>query len=106
MPQFETKREVVANAHVRVEGVALEHHRDVAILGRHIVDDPLADSQRPGSDLFQAGDHPQAGGLAAAGRPDENHELRVADVEIEVVNGDDVAEALAYVLEGDCSHWL
>jgi hypothetical protein len=30
---------------VRIEGVALEDHRDVAILGGDIVDDPLADDR-------------------------------------------------------------
>src|SRR5256885_11657323 len=34
-----------------VERVALEHHRDVAILGGDIVDDPIADPQRARGDL-------------------------------------------------------
>jgi len=36
----------------------------------------------------------EAGGLAGSRRPDENHELRVADVQVEVVNRDDVAKRL------------
>ena len=104
VPQLEAEREVVADGHVRIEGVALEHHRDVPILGRNVVDDPLADPQRARGDLFEARDHAQARGLAATGRPDENHELRVADVQVQVVNSDDIAEALAYVLERDCGH--
>ena len=52
--------------HVRVERVALEDHRDVAILGRDVVDDPVADLEGPVGDLLEPGDHPQAGGLAAA----------------------------------------
>ena len=64
----------------------------------------VADAERPVGDLLQTGDHPQAGGLAAARRADEDHELGVANVEVEVVDGDDVAEALADVLERDCCH--
>src|SRR5206468_12528313 len=40
-PQRE--RDVVANAQVRVEGIALEHHRDVALLRRQVVDDLFPD---------------------------------------------------------------
>ncbi len=102
--ELEAERQVVPDGHVWVERIALEDHRDVAILRRDVVDDLLADSQRSVGDLFQAGDHAQAGGLAAAGRPDEDHELRVADVEVEVVHGDDVAVSLGDVLESDSCH--
>ena len=102
--QLQSEGEVVADGHMRIERVALEDHRDVAVFGRDVVDDPLADPQRAGGDLFQAGDHPQARGLAAAGRPDEHHELRVSDVEVEVVDGDDVPKPLAHILKGHCCH--
>ena len=38
-------------------------------------------------DLLEAGDHPQRGRLAAAGRADEDHELAVVNVEVEVDEG-------------------
>jgi hypothetical protein len=47
LAQLEPEREVLADRHVRVERVALEDHRDVAILGRDVVDDAIADPQRP-----------------------------------------------------------
>ena len=40
-PQAE--REIVVHAHVRIERVGLEHHGDVAILGRHVIDDAAVD---------------------------------------------------------------
>ena len=46
LPQLEAERQVLTNRHVRVQGVALEDHRDIAILGRHIVDHPVTDPQR------------------------------------------------------------
>ena len=47
LAQLEPEGEVLADRHVRVERVALEDHRDVAILGRDVVDDAIADPQRP-----------------------------------------------------------
>ena len=46
LAQLQPEGEVVADRHVRVERVALEDHRDVAILGRDVVDDAVADPQR------------------------------------------------------------
>jgi hypothetical protein len=57
---------VVADRHVRVERVALEHHRDVPILRRDVVDDAIADAERAARDLLEAGDHAQSGRLATS----------------------------------------
>ena len=65
----------------------------------------LADPQLAVGDLLEPGDHPQRGRLAAAGRPDEDDELAVLDLEAEV--GDrarTVRIGLADVREGDGCH--
>ena len=54
--------------------------------------------------LLQPGDHPQGGGLAAARRPEQHHELTVVDRQVEVIDGDDVVEPLGDALEGDAGH--
>ena len=46
LPQLQRERHVLVHRHVRVERVVLEHHRDVAILGRDVVDHALADPDR------------------------------------------------------------
>ena len=89
---------------MRVERIALEDHRDVAILGWNVVHDAIADPQRAGADLLEAGDHPQARRLPAAGRADQDHELAVADLEIEIVDGDHISIALGDMIERDCRH--
>ena len=38
--------DVLVDGEVRVQGVALEDHRDVAVARRHVVDDAVADAQR------------------------------------------------------------
>jgi len=41
--------------------------------------------------VLEPGDHPQQRRLAAAGGPDQHHELAVADRQADVVHGGDVA---------------
>src|SRR6476659_1555607 len=77
--QPQPERDVLVDRQVRVERVALEDHRDVALARRHVVDDALADPQAALADLLQPRDHPQRGRLAAAGWADEHDELLVAD---------------------------
>ena len=43
----EAERDVLEHGQVGIQRVALEHHRDVAVPGRHVVDDALADPQYP-----------------------------------------------------------
>jgi hypothetical protein len=90
---------------VRVERVVLEDHRDVAILRRELVHHVAADLQLALRDVLEPGDHPERGGLPAAGRPDEDHELAVLDLEVHVPDGlVAVREALCHVLELDVGH--
>jgi hypothetical protein len=64
--ELEAEGEVLLDRHVRVERVVLEDHRDVAVLRREVVDDPVADGDLAAGDVLQAGDHPQGGRLSAA----------------------------------------
>ena len=75
---------VVAHRHVRVEGVVLEDHRDIALLRGQAVDHPVPDIEPPAGDLLKACGHPQSSGLSASRRTDEDHELTIVDLEAEV----------------------
>ena len=78
---LEPVAEVLADGHVRVERVALEDHRDVAVARRQVGDVAAADRDRPRGHLLEPGDHAQERRLAAARGPDEHHELAVCDLE-------------------------
>jgi putative molybdopterin biosynthesis protein len=65
LAQLESERHVVVHRHVGVEGVVLEDHGDVTVLGSNVVDEPIADEQLPLGDLLEARDHAQDGRLAA-----------------------------------------
>jgi hypothetical protein len=71
---------------VGIERVILEHHGDIALLGRQRIDDAIVDPDLAGADVLEPGDHPQQGRLAAAGGADQHHELAVGDLDIDAVN--------------------
>jgi hypothetical protein len=103
-PHLQAECHVVVHAHVRIERVVLEHHRDVAIHRRQIVDDFIANQNVSRGDGFEPGYHTQRGGLAAAGRADKDHELLVADLQVHVLHGVHLAVFLVRVADNDLGH--
>ena len=45
LAQLQREAHVLAHGHVRVQGVVLEHHRDVAVFRFHVVHDAITDAQ-------------------------------------------------------------
>ena len=52
LPQPQAVGDVVVDRHMGVQGVVLEHHGDVPVLGGHGVDLPAADVDFPVGDLL------------------------------------------------------
>ena len=77
--QLQAEGDVVVDGEVRVERVALEDHRDVAVARRDVVDDAVADLELTLGDVLEPGDHPERCRLAAARGADQDHELTVVD---------------------------
>jgi hypothetical protein len=104
-PALERERHVLLHCHVRVERVVLEHHRDVAVAWRQVVDLPLADPDLALAHVLESRDHAQHRGLAAAGRADQHHELAIRDGEVEIRHRAMVAAVdLADVREANGRH--
>jgi hypothetical protein len=103
---LEGEAHVLGDGHVRVERIVLEHHRDVAVLGREVGDVAVADADRTAVDVLETGEHAQRGGLAAAGRADEDEELAVADLDVECVHGGAFrpGEESGCLVERHCRH--
>jgi hypothetical protein len=93
-----------ADRHVRVQRVVLEHHRDVALLGRQVVDLALADQDLAARDFLQPGDHAQQRGLAAARRADQHGEGAVGDVDVDAMQDRHLAEMLPDRSDRDTGH--
>ena len=105
LPELEAERHVVVHGHVRIQRVVLEHHGDVAFLRRHGVDHPVTDGDRAATDALETRDHPERGRLAATGRPDQDDELTVLDVEVEVGHGEGaVGVFLRHLIQHDLCH--
>ena len=63
--------------------------------GGDVVDDAPADPDLAGADRLEPGDHREQRRLAAAGRADQHDELAGLDLEVDVLQHLDGAEALA-----------
>ena len=50
--ELKRKRHVLVHRHIGVQSVALEHHGDVAVLGRHVVDALAVDEHVAGGDVL------------------------------------------------------
>jgi hypothetical protein len=105
LPQLQGELHVFVHAHVRVQRVVLEHHRDVAVLGRDLVHDSLANADGAGSHVLQPRDHAKGGALSAAGGADQHDELAVPDDKIDPVNGSDAAGVdFRHLVQNDLCH--
>ena len=102
--ELQREGHVPVHRHVWVERVALEHHGDVPVPRRQVGDRLAADADVTTGDVLEAGDHPEGGGLPAAGGPHEDHELPILDREVHPGHGGDLAEALLHPAEDDLGH--
>ena len=96
--------DVLQYREVRVQGVILEHHRDVAIFRLQSIHDASVDRDLSTADLFQAGEHAQGGRLAAAGGAHQNGERAVGEDDVDIVDDDGRAVLLAHLVEPHLCH--
>ena len=93
--------DVVLDREVLEERVALEDRVDVAPVGRHALDRLPLEQDVALVGLLEPGDHPQCRRLAAARRAEHREEGSLRDVEVEVLDGVLVAEALDHPAQRD-----
>src|SRR5271170_4257309 len=103
-PQFWAERHVFADRIVREQSVGLKYHGDVALPRGDVVGANIVDQQIPLSEVFEAGDQAQQGRLAASRGPDENDEFPGRDVEIDVEQDPNDAEAFRHGSQSHASH--
>ena len=88
LAKLQREGHVVVHGHVGVQSVVLEDHGDIAVFRRDVVHELAVNDQLTAADLFKAGDHTKGGGLAAAGRSDQNDEFLIGDIQVEFLNSD------------------
>ena len=100
----EREGQVLRHRQAGIEGVELEHHGDVAIARREVVDPRAGDEDVARRHVLEPCDHAERRGLAAAGRPEQAHHLAGFHVEVDVVDRGERAEVLGEVAQLDVGH--
>jgi hypothetical protein len=93
--------DVLEDRHVPEERVVLEHEAHVAVLHALVGGVLTLDQHATGIGSLEARDYPQQRGLARARRTQEGHQLAGRDLERNVGEGLEAAEALGDVLDLD-----
>ena len=87
-----------------VERVVLEHHRHVPLDGVDEVHELVADHDLAGGGVLESGDHAEDRALATPGWSEQHEEFAVLDLERNVADSLDLAEALDQMLDQDVGH--
>src|SRR5579859_1671958 len=88
-----------------IEGVVLEDHGNIAVFGRNVIDNPIANVDVAFTQLLQARYHTQESALAAARGADQHQEFFVVDVEVDVVNDFDLTKTFVDMIKLDTCHY-
>ena len=83
----------------------MEDHGNVAIFGIHPIDDAIADFDVAFAGFLQASHHAQAGTFPTAGGADQHQEFFVLDIQGDIVDHFDFAEAFVDVIKLDTCHY-
>ncbi len=87
---------------MRPERVTLKDQSDAAFFRRHVcapgdgVDNVIADANLPAAGVLNAGNHPQDGGLAAAGWPQQAHKFAIFHRQVDVVDRRGIAARIGF----------
>ena len=98
---------VLEHRQMRPNGIGLEHHADIAVIGLHndpgfgIEDHHVVDRNEPGFRRFQPRDAAQRRGLAAAGGTEQRHQLPLRDLEADAIDDGLVAVAFDQIADDD-----
>ena len=86
---------------MRKERIVLEHHSDVALLGRQLRDRYTVDQDFAAIDIDETGQSVEGCGLSRAAGAKEGHELPALDTHRKVLQCNELAIRLADVSEVD-----
>jgi hypothetical protein len=84
--QHQREGHIVGDRHMRVKRIVLEHHGDIAILGRQGVDHLVANADFAGRNVFKPGQHSQERRFPAAGRADKDDEFAILDFDVHALD--------------------
>ena len=98
---LQAEGDIVVDGHGGEQGVALEHDADVAVFDGDVGDVPILHHHGALHRIDEAGDGAQGGGLAAAGRAKEREEFTLLHMDVDAVQGGEVAELHHDIIQPD-----
>jgi hypothetical protein len=101
LADLQPERDVVVHGHVLERRVVLEDEADLPALRRHARGVVALDLDAAGVGRLEAGDDPQQARLARAARAEQRGQRAAGDLERDVVERDEVAEALGDLADRD-----
>src|SRR5215510_14342896 len=89
---------------MRIEGVGLEHHGDLALRGRHGANVDAVDEYGTRCCVLQTRDDSKQGRFTATRRAEQAEKLSLLHLQIDIAQSFDSAEALADVSQFNVRH--
>ena len=81
--EHQAERHVLAHFHMRIQRVILEHHRDIALFGLHLVYHGATDANFACADFFKARNHPKQRALATARWANQHGKFAISDLNVD-----------------------
>ena len=99
--QLERIGDILEDGHVRIEGIALEDHADIAILRLHGVDHAFTKANEALSWFVDAGQRQQRCRFATTRGTQEGDKLAIVNMKRQILDANDIAEFLGQVVNSD-----
>ena len=84
--QLQGKCHVVIHGQMGIQGIVLEYHGDIPVLGSYVVTQLSVNVKLAAGDILQTGYHTEGCGFAAAGRADQHDKFLVLDVNVDIMH--------------------
>ena len=101
LAELQAVLDILTHRQMRENRIALEHHADVALVRRDVVDDLVVEADLAALDGVESGNHAQERRLSTARRPQERKKFAVLDMLREPRDDRQVSIALDDVLDFD-----
>ncbi|MNT22620.1 hypothetical protein D3C72_1580100 [compost metagenome] len=98
---LQAEGDVLLHGHMREQGVGLEHHVDRPLVRRQCVHPLAIDGDAALGGRLEATEAAQQGRFAAARAAQQGEYLALADVQVDVIDGDEAIEFLAQITNGE-----
>ena len=102
MPHAKREFDVLTHCHMGKQGIFLEHHADIAMIGCNAGDVLVSDMDRACRRRLESGNHGQKRGLAGTGRSHDRDKFTRLDLDAGVMDSTDLPVTFLDMAERQC----